>query len=227
VTAPIRTLEGTIAWEQARLGQSRHTTGCDWSGGYNVDDCALFQSTAVFGEKAAWNVDVFKTLPGGTYHTGSAGIQRGDVLLYGWTPGHFDHTEMALAAPAGGIVQTIGSNGSDTIAVAYRSRPISYVTGYFRPNYLPATAAQPTEEDDMFTDGDRGTLNAVAEAEGDTRGKIDSVYEWLQDLQPGLAALVASGGTKITAQQIAAAIPADIAKDVADELAKRIANASS
>jgi hypothetical protein len=140
--APIRTLEDTIAWEVARLGISRHDPRCDWSGGYNVNDCALFQSTAIWGQKVAWNVDVFSRVDGGTYHPGSAGIRRGDVLLYGWTPGRFDHTEMALAAPQGANVQTIGANGSDTIAVAYRTRPIKYVTGFFRPAYL-------NQEDDM------------------------------------------------------------------------------
>ncbi len=142
--APIRTLTDTIAWEQARLGQSRLTQN-DWAAGASIDDCALFQSTAVFGQKAAWNVDVFRAIDGGTYHPGKAGLQRGDVVLFDWTGnGIADHTEMALSAPdAAGNFQTIGANGSDTIAVAYRWRN-GYVLGYFRPSYLPAATTAAT-----------------------------------------------------------------------------------
>lgn len=144
--APIRSLADTIGWEEARLGRSRLTQN-DWAAGASVDDCALFQSTAVFGQKAAWNVDVFKTLDGGTYHDGKAGLQRGDVVLFDWNGnGIADHTELALSAPdAGGNFQTIGANGSDTIAVAYRTRN-SYVLGYFRPAYPD------TGDDDMTPD---------------------------------------------------------------------------
>jgi hypothetical protein len=155
--APIRTLAETIGWEQARLGRSRLTQN-DWAAGASIDDCALFQSTAVFGQKAAWNVDVFKTLDGGAYHPGKAGLQAGDVVLFDWNGnGVADHTELALSSPdAGGNFQTIGANGSDTIAVAYRTRN-SYVLGYFRPSYpqppapaQPAPAPTPTEEDEML-----------------------------------------------------------------------------
>jgi hypothetical protein len=132
---PIRTLTDTIGWEQARIGKSRLTAN-DWAAGPTVDDCALFQSVAVFGSQLAWNVDVFKTLSGGTYHAGKAGLRRGDVILFDWNGnGIADHTEMALTAPdQGGNFTTIGANGSDTIAVAQRTRN-TYVLGYFRPAY--------------------------------------------------------------------------------------------
>jgi hypothetical protein len=146
--APIRTLDDTIGWEQARLGRSRLTQN-DWAAGAVIDDCALFQSTAVFGQKAAWDVDAFKTLDGGTYHPGRAGLQRGDVVLFDWNGnGIADHTEMALSSPdAGGTFQTIGANGSDTISVAYRQRN-SYVLGYFRPAYpVPASTPAVTRKD--------------------------------------------------------------------------------
>lgn len=152
---PIRTLEQTITWEQARLGVSRHDSSNDWSGGYDVDDCALFQSTAVFGEKAAWNVDVFMTLSGGTYYAGKAGMRRGDVVLYNWTgQGAPDHTEMCFTAPdKNGNFETIGANGSDTIAVAYRTRN-GYVQGYFRPAYKPAS----TTASETATPLQKGTI---------------------------------------------------------------------
>jgi hypothetical protein len=145
---PIRTLDDTIGWEQARLGRSRLTQN-DWAAGASIDDCALFQSTAVFGQKAAWDVDVFKTLDGGTYHGGKAGLQRGDVVLFDWNGnGIADHTEMLVTPPdAAGNFQTIGANGSDTIAVAYRWRN-AYVLGYFRPAYpVPASTPAVTRKD--------------------------------------------------------------------------------
>lgn len=138
------TLEDTIAWEVARLGISRRDAASDWDAGPSIDDCALFQSMAVFGRfGVAWNVDVFESLPDGTYHAGKAGLQRGDVVLFNWNGGVPDHTEMALMSPdAGGNFRTIGVNGSDTIACAYRIRN-GYVQGYFRPNYAPAAVATP------------------------------------------------------------------------------------
>lgn len=144
---PIRTLEQTIAWEHARLGKSRLLGNADWAGGRDVDDCALFQSTAVFGFKAAWNVDVFETIGGGTYRHGKVGLRRGDVVLYDWD-GDGSHTEMALTSPdSNGNFQTIGANRDASAAVKTGIRN-GYVQGYFRPNYKtaskPAPAPKPT-----------------------------------------------------------------------------------
>jgi hypothetical protein len=144
---PIRTLADTIGWEHARLGKSRLTAN-DWAAGPDIDDCALFQSVAVFGAQRAWNVDAFKSLDGGTYHAGKAGLNRGDVVLFDWDGnGVGNHTELALSAPDGaGNFTTIGANGGDTIAVAERTRN-GYVLGYFRPHYIaaPATSSSTTK----------------------------------------------------------------------------------
>lgn len=147
--APVRTLEDTIAWEVARLGQ--HRPEGEWSAGANVNDCALFQSDALGYPRLVWNTEVFKTLGGGTYHRGKAGLQRGDVVLFDWNySGLSDHVEMALGAPDGaGNFQTVGANSSarPDHGVAYNVRN-GYVLGYWRPSYpraavTPVTPAAP------------------------------------------------------------------------------------
>lgn len=152
---PAGTYAARLAWAQARLGKSRKDPeGRDWTPRTDVDDCALFMSAVVFGARsyAAWNVDVFKTLTGGTYHAGRAGIRPGDVLLFDWDGnGVGNHIEMATAAPTGQDVHTIGANGSGTIAVANRLQPLRYVMGYFRPAWpsSPTPTPDPPQEDTM------------------------------------------------------------------------------
>lgn len=164
------TIAGTwpqrLAWADALLGESRTTAaGRRWTPSTTIDDCALFQSALVYGDRAqtTWNVDGFKTAPHGTYHAGDQGLRPGDVLLFDWDHnGIGNHTECVVRVVSAGVVQTIGSNGSDSIAVAYRTRSTQYVLGYFRPEWpasatitprpKPATPPAPTPlEDDMPT----------------------------------------------------------------------------
>jgi hypothetical protein len=159
---PTRTLEETIAWEVARLGQ--HRPQGDWAAGPDVNDCALFQSAALGHTRVVWNTEAFKTLAGGTYHRGAAGLRRGDVVLFDWNSnGLSDHVEMATGSPnASGIFQTIGANSSarPDHGVAYNQRS-GYVLGYWRPAYpapasttpaAPAAPAHPAirQEDDIM-----------------------------------------------------------------------------
>lgn len=144
VTSP----DALVGMAQTRLGTSRRTAGCPWTRFPGVDDCSYFASWVVFGANTAgqgpigW-VDNWKTAPGGTYHPGKAGMQRGDVVLFDWDGNDVgNHVEIATIAPnpANGRFQTIGANGSDTINVGYRNRN-AYVLGYWRPAYSskPAT----------------------------------------------------------------------------------------
>jgi len=165
--APTRTLEETIAWEVAHLGQ--HRPEGEWSAGANVNDCALFQSDALGHRLAIWNVDGFKTATGGTYHRGKAGLRRGDVVLFDWNgDGGGNHTEMATTAPdAAGNFQTIGANSSARAdhGVAYNIRN-GYVLGYFRPAYKTpaATAAKPTKTATSNRTDDDEMLSAEAQS---------------------------------------------------------------
>jgi len=143
--APAGTYAARRAWALARLGHSRQDpVGRDWTPRTDVDDCALFQSAVVFGARsyACWNVDGFKSIGGGTYHRGGAGLRPGDVVLFDWdNNGVGNHTEMAeTSADVAGNFKTLGANGRGTIAVAFRTQNTRNVLGYFRPSW-PATPA--------------------------------------------------------------------------------------
>lgn len=150
MTAPIRTVEEAIAWETARTGLSRLDARNDWAAGRSIDDCALFQSMAVFGQRVAWNVDVLKRY--GTYTPGKAGLRRGDLVLFDWEGnGVGNHVEMALESPnAAGAFLTIGANRDSTYQVKTGTRN-GYVMGHVRPAYpAPAPASvihQPLSEE--------------------------------------------------------------------------------
>lgn len=133
-----QTASAAVAYAQSLLGHRRTDTGCPWTPYPGVDDCAYFQSHVLWGGDPGpigW-VDNFKQAANGQYHRGADGLQPGDVILFDWDGnGVGNHVEMCFQAPSGRSVRTIGANGSDTIAVAYRTRPLSYVLGYFRPAY--------------------------------------------------------------------------------------------
>lgn len=144
---PAGTYAARRAWAIARLGHSRQDqVGRDWTPRTDVDDCALFQSAMVFGDRsyACWNVDGFKSIGGGTYHRGPAGLRVGDVVLFDWDGnGVGNHTENAESSPdAAGNFRTLGANGRGSIAVAFRTQNTRYVLGYFRPSW-PASPATP------------------------------------------------------------------------------------
>jgi hypothetical protein len=143
------TAAAALAYAQSLLGWSRKTPNCPWATNPNEDDCSEFQSHVVFGGRPgpiAW-VDNWKIAIDGTYHRGHAGLQPGDVILFDWDGnGVGNHVEMCFTAPGTSRVQTIGANGSDTIAVAYRKRALSYVMGYFRPAYGTAGVIDHTTE---------------------------------------------------------------------------------
>jgi hypothetical protein len=179
MTALRGTMQDSLDWATARLGFSRTSSvGRDWTPSTTIDDCALFQSAVLYGDYGTtnatqWDADGFKSTPLGTYHPGKSGLHEGDVVLYDWDGnGIANHVEFCVTPPnAAGTFQTIGVNGSDTIADAYRWRN-GYVLGYFRPNYVgsSATASSGTttditdEEDDMFTEDDR---KAIAQLQHD------------------------------------------------------------
>ena len=163
--APAGTYAARRAWALARLGHSRQDpVGRDWTPRTDVDDCALFQSAVVFGARsyACWNVDGFKSIGGGTYHRGGAGLRPGDVVLFDWdNNGVGNHTEMAeTSADVAGNFKTLGANGRGTIAVAFRTQNTRNVLGYFRPSWPatpaptpapPAADTTPSQrEDDMY-----------------------------------------------------------------------------
>jgi hypothetical protein len=153
MTQPIRTAEEAIAWQTARLGLSRLDAKADWDAGPNIDDCALFQSKAVYGEWVAWNVDAL--IGHGAFTRGKSGLRRGDLVLFEWDgDGVGDHVEMALSSPdASGRFATIGANRDSTFAVRTGTRN-QWVKGYVRPAYPTTTPAggtvpppKPQEED--------------------------------------------------------------------------------
>jgi hypothetical protein len=215
MTTPIRTAEQAIAWQQARLGLSRLDKQADWDAGPTIDDCALFQSQAVFGSWVAWNVDVLTGF--GTYTPGKAGIQRGDFVLFDWDgDGIGDHVEMALESPrADGSFQTIGANRDATFKVKTGSRNGS-VKGHVRPAYKtsatpanPATPAPPAtpipeEEHRMYwlardkaTKG-QGTIFIIDGVKG-TKKPLTSALRLVQNAAEAL------GGDKHPVAEVAAA----------------------
>lgn len=101
------------------------------------------------------------------------------------------------------------------------------------------TAPTPIEEDDMYTDADRtrdtAVWNWLSEMHPPVVTDLPQVKAALVELNPAdtrnrignlqyaVGLLLARDPATVTAKDIAAAIPADFAKSVADELAKRLA----
>lgn len=102
------------------------------------------------------------------------------------------------------------------------------------------TAPAPLEEDDMYTDADRArdtaTYNWLQEMHPpvvtdlpQVKAQVDALQvadtrSRIGNLQYAVGLLLARNPATVTAKDIAAAIPADLAKSVADELAKRLTN---
>lgn len=138
-----RTLSQVLNWEAARVGLSglpREWTPGNWTNAEN--DCAVFQSTAFYGDQRNYVVSQF-------YNDGKAAGQLvptariGALACFRW-PGsgdNFDHIGLVTSpADSNGNFQTIEANTSGTISghqVARKVRPTAYVVGFVMPQYAP------------------------------------------------------------------------------------------
>jgi hypothetical protein len=82
-----------------------------------------------------WHAKRFDTQ--GRWHSGTAGIRRGDIVYFDWGSGSrrigaIDHVAIVTGV-RGGIVYTIEGNTSD--GCKRRARSASSIVGYGRPNY--------------------------------------------------------------------------------------------
>jgi hypothetical protein len=103
-----------------------------------MDDCAAFCSHVLWGGKPGpilW-VDNFKTAGDGTYAAGTDDLAPWDVLIFDWEGnGVGNHVEFMVRDLGNGYVTTYGANGSDSREARYRTRPLKYVQGRFRPRW--------------------------------------------------------------------------------------------
>lgn len=74
----------------------------------------------------------------GLWHSGAAGIQRGDVVFFDWHDGNgIEHVGLALGPLVSGKLPTI--EGNTLNVVAKRQREVANIAGYGRPKYTTTT----------------------------------------------------------------------------------------
>ncbi|MBF4613279.1 hypothetical protein [Curtobacterium sp. VKM Ac-1376] len=138
MTLTRRTRADASAYALSLAGSSRDRLPVPWTNSAAMDDCAAFCSHVLWGGKPGpilW-VDNFKTAGDGTYAAGTDDLAPWDVLIFDWEGnGVGNHVEFMVGDLGNGYVTTYGANGSDSREARYRTRPVSYIQGRFRPRW--------------------------------------------------------------------------------------------
>jgi hypothetical protein len=129
-------------WYEAKFGvPDRNKFAWDWCDGWityvahkSGNERAVRCSSGM--SYTLSHVQAFKA--NGEWHTGAAGIAKGDVVFFDWGSG-IEHVGLVLGVKASGRIHTIEGNTLNT--VAYREREATNVAGYGRPKY---TTTPPT-----------------------------------------------------------------------------------
>jgi hypothetical protein len=250
VTGMLAEARKTIGLRESPPG-SNHNTIVDW---YNTHvarigngpwcDMAITYWAAHSGNATAVgqfaytpsHVNWFKAR--GRWHNGISGIRAGDIVFFDWDGGVVDHVGVVEKVLGDGRIQTIEGNTSDVCARRIRA---SGIAGYGRPAYATTT----TQEKDM----DPSTNVKVGETWDKTfdHDAYPAGYLWVESVARGrrieaqIAALAAAQGVDVDedaivkgvlaglepasiAALVVDALPPDLAKQVADELATRLEN---
>ncbi|MBT1675999.1 hypothetical protein [Curtobacterium aurantiacum] len=167
------------AYALGLAGRTRDRLPVPWTASPVMDDCAAFCSHVLWGGKPGpilW-VDNFKTAGDGTYAAGTDDLEPWDVLIFDWEGnGVGNHVEFMVGDLGNGYVTTYGANGADSREARYRTRPLRYVQGRFRPRWTSAPIPAPSKPANSHTAPRRHRMYSIIPVTKKPTEKANAAY---------------------------------------------------
>lgn len=149
-----------VAAVRADVGTITETTVRSWYnanvanlGGGDWDWCAAYATwrvahSGVLGVRTSYVPSLKSWAQSqGIWHSGSAGLQPGDVITFDWNAnGTPDHTGFVVAINGATLTTVEGNTSTSDPYVRSKTRYASQIHGYIHPSYTSAPAPVPTAQ---------------------------------------------------------------------------------